>query len=380
MVERSFGFIRLSFSMAGLILAAQLVTATALAAAPSPQAGKADSALAVAAQGAPSPVTPVPDAGHGGQAMDAAGAEDATQAPQGRAEAALAADNACTECHDQSSKKLLYFVYQTRHGVKGDAATPSCQQCHGRSETHIKKTALPTDIVFNPASKHLSAPEVRNAACLACHAASAQRANWSGSLHESEGVSCTGCHNIHAPEQKVLNRASQALVCFQCHKDQRAQVNRISAHPLVTRGLATGVKMVCSDCHNPHGSTGPNLLVKSTVNETCFTCHAEKRGPYLWEHEPVVESCTICHTPHGSANTPLLKARTPWICQDCHSGDHANQVQSGANLRDGEDTTINDLQMPGARAPRQQFGGRNCLNCHALVHGSNHPAGAKLSR
>jgi hypothetical protein len=24
--------------------------------------------------------------------------------------------------------------------------------------------------------------------------------------------------------------------------------------------------------------------------------------------------------------------------------------------------------------------GRNCLNCHALVHGSNHPAGAKFSR
>lgn len=308
-------------------------------------------------------------------------AHEPTTGAQARpASVALDKDAVCTECHDQSSKKRIYFIYQTKHGVKADAATPACQDCHGKSEVHIKDVGKPTDVAYGARSKNLSAPDARNGMCLTCHAANASRAQWPGSQHQREGLACTSCHNIHAPEQKVLNKATQAEVCFTCHKEQRAQVHRISAHPLAVGGLSKTVKMSCSDCHNPHGSTGPNLLVKNSVNQTCFSCHTEKRGPFLWEHGPVSDNCTLCHTPHGSANTPLLKARTPWLCQDCHSGDHANQVNSGANLGGGPVTTINGTQAPGARAPRAQMAGRNCLSCHSLIHGSNHPAGAKFSR
>ncbi len=314
-----------------------------------------------------------------GGLMLAAGTAAAGQATT-PASVALEKDAVCTECHDHTAKQKIYFIYQTRHGVKADAQAPACIDCHGRSEIHVKDAGKPTDFVFNPKSKNLSTADDRNSRCLSCHANSTQRANWGGSQHESQGLACTACHNIHAPEQQVMNRATQANVCFSCHKDQRAQVNRLSAHPLTSRGLTTAVKMTCSDCHNPHGSTGPNLLAQKTVNETCYSCHTEKRGPFLWEHEAVVDTCTNCHTPHGSANAPLLKTRTPWLCQDCHSGDHANQVQSGANLATGSVTTVNGLQAAAARAPRQQFNGRNCLSCHPLVHGSNHPAGAKFLR
>jgi DmsE family decaheme c-type cytochrome len=138
--------------------------------------------------------------------------------------------------------------------------------------------------------------------------------------------------------------------------------------------------MACSDCHNPHGSLGPKLMVKNSVNETCYTCHADRRGPFLWEHSPVTEDCTICHTPHGSNNTPLLKARTPWLCQECHTSDHSGPVNSGANLPTGDSTTVGGLLPFGNQAPRSQTNGRNCLSCHPLVHGSNHPAGARFSK
>ncbi|MEO8678410.1 MAG: DmsE family decaheme c-type cytochrome [Vicinamibacterales bacterium] len=309
----------------------------------------------------------------------AAPAQQATT-PQGNlVQAALDKDNVCTECHDPSSPKHTLTIYQTRHGVKGDATAPSCQSCHGDSTVHIKDTKKPTDVVFSEKSPNLSAAEARNTACLTCHDAKA-RTNWPGSQHESRGVACNSCHNIHAPDQKVLSKTTQAEVCFTCHKTQRAQVHRISAHPLASKSLATAPKMSCSDCHNPHGSTGPHLMAKASVNDTCFACHAEKRGPFLWEHAPVSEDCSLCHTPHGSANAPLLKVRQPVLCQDCHSGDHANQVGSGANLTTGKVTTINGTQQPGARAPRQQLGARACISCHPLVHGSNHPAGAKFSR
>ncbi len=309
-------------------------------------------------------------------------ASAAAGAPQASApQAALEKDAVCRACHGESWVTPLLTVYQTRHGNKADARTPGCQDCHGRSDAHAKDPGASPDVVFGAKSKHLSTADARSASCLGCHESKVlPRTNWTGSQHQTRGVACTDCHNIHAPDQKVLNKATQAEVCFTCHKAQRAQTRRISTHPLAVGPLNGPPKMACSDCHNPHGSTGPSLLVKNTVNETCYTCHPERRGPFLWEHSPVVDSCTNCHTPHGSANAPLLKTRVPWLCQECHSGDHANQVNSGANLAGGGVTTINGLQQPGAAAPRAQLAARACLNCHVLIHGSNHPAGAKFQR
>jgi DmsE family decaheme c-type cytochrome len=282
------------------------------------------------------------------------------------------------QCHD---KEPIKFILETPHAVKGDPRTPfaqhQCETCHGPSPEHVSESGKPVTVVFK--GPKVSPVTERNAKCLSCHQAGL-RTNWTGSEHESRGVACTDCHNIHAPDQRVLHKATQADVCFACHKAQRAQTRRISTHPLAVTSLATSTNMACSDCHNPHGSTGPKLLVRNSVNETCFTCHAEKRGPFLWEHAPVSDDCTTCHTPHGSSNAPLLKTRTPWLCQECHSGDHAAQVNSGANLAAGHLTTVNGLQQPGAATPRVQTSGRACLNCHVLIHGSNHPAGAKFQR
>jgi len=294
--------------------------------------------------------------------------------------AALAKDATCTTCHDASTGHMA-AVYQSRHGNKADSRTPGCQSCHGQSDAHLKDPSEAPNVVFDVKSKHRSPAAERNTACLTCHGKNVlPRNNWAGSQHESQGISCTDCHSSSTPDQKVQSKATQAEVCYRCHKTQRAEIRHISAHPLATTGTGAPPKMACSDCHNPHGSTGPTLLIKKSVNETCYTCHAEKRGPFLWEHAPVVDSCTNCHTPHGSANAPLLKARTPWLCQECHSGDHGNQVNSGANLAGGNVTTSNGIQQPAAAAPRAQMNARACLNCHVLVHGSNHPAGSKFQR
>jgi DmsE family decaheme c-type cytochrome len=209
---------------------------------------------------------------------------------------------------------------------------------------------------------------------MACHNDSSKHTHWEGSQHESRDVACTSCHSLHVKSDPVLKKSTQAAVCFTCHKTERAQTHRISTHPL------DAGKMSCSDCHNPHGSTGPKMLVKNSINETCYTCHAEKRGPFLWEHGPVADDCSNCHTPHGSTNAPLLKARAPWLCQECHSGDHGAQVNSGANLLNGNVSTVNGLQAAGNASARAQMGARACLNCHVLVHGSNNPAGAKFLR
>jgi DmsE family decaheme c-type cytochrome len=103
----------------------------------------------------------------------------------------------------------------------------------------------------------------------------------------------------------------------------------------------------------------PGLLVKSTLNDTCYTCHAEKRGPFVWEHEPTRESCANCHTPHGSNQRNLLNSRDPFLCLGCHSyGGHVN--------------------LPRYNRVGSSYGG--CTSCHITTHGSNHPSGAKFTR
>ncbi len=263
------------------------------------------------------------------------------------------------KCHNTAPAIL---ILQTPHAVKADARTPfaqhQCETCHGASPEHVAVSSNPVGGgLQGPEDSHRSPSATRCASPVTSRACAT---HWTGSQHETRGVACNDCHNIHATEQKVLNKATQAEVCFTCHKEQRAQTRRISTHPLAVTGLASTAKMACSDCHNPHGSTGPTLLVKNSVNETCYTCHAEKRGPFLWEHAPVVDNCINCHTPHGSTNAPLLKTRAPWLCQECHSGDHGNQVNSGANLAGGNVTTINGAPAAGRGRPASSDG-RPCL-------------------
>ena len=275
-----------------------------------------------------------------------------------------AGDQVCTRCHDASEKKPILSVYRTRHGV---AAQPGCQACHGSSRAHVLHEGPPAErppVEYGYSGPNKSSAEVQTRNCLNCHAAG-KRSHWPGSAHASSDVTCAACHQIHQPDDKVLNKATQREVCFTCHQAQRAQTHYLSTHPIAAGRIA------CSSCHNPHGSTGPKLLIKNTVNETCYECHADKRGPFLWEHPPASDDCTNCHTPHGSNIAPLLKVRAPWLCQGCHAGSlHTTPAFSGRALP----------PAGNGNAPSPQMLLRACLNCHSAIHGSNHPSGARFTR
>ena len=296
---------------------------------------------------------------------------------------ALSKDAVCTKCHDSSEVKPVLSIYQTKHGVKGDPRTPTCQGCHGASDAHVKNTGgkatrnMP-DVVFGAKRGSSGAyppneAKAQNTACLSCHNKDSKRTHWDGGAHNVNDVACTSCHTLHTAHDKVRDKKTQPEVCFTCHKDQRAQSKKISHH-----AIGEG-KVACSDCHNPHGSAGSKLLKKNTVNETCFTCHAEKRGPFLWEHQPVTEDCTTCHTPHGSNITPLLKSRAPFMCQECHDGPHVSPTPVAGNAA-GKQGGQTQVGTTATGLPSENNTGRACMNCHSMVHGSNHPAGALLHR
>ena len=294
--------------------------------------------------------------------------QDSTASFAAGAEYAPGGEAACVECHDETEEYPVLSIFKTRHGVKADARTPlasghACQSCHGPSAEHVKdELALPA-VSFS--DKYPTAPQ--NEACMGCHRGGL-RMNWTGSPHESQNLACASCHTIHTQDDPVLvsnlnptewhQQGAQAEVCFGCHKNQRAQAQRFSSHP-IREG-----QVRCSDCHNTHGSPGSSNLIKPTINEVCYTCHAEKRGPFLWEHAPAREDCTTCHTPHGSNHRPLLKTRMTSLCQQCHAASfHPSTSYDGSDVPTGN-----------------RFVSRACLACHPEVHGSNHPSGVRWSR
>ncbi|MBF0179771.1 MAG: DmsE family decaheme c-type cytochrome [Magnetococcales bacterium] len=296
-------------------------------------------------------------------------------AEEPRKDAVLRGDAECTFCHDEEDSTSLLSIGRTRHGTLADSRTPTCVGCHGPSKAHMKEKLPGSEKRPTPDITHgrrapalrpdaridedfanfkgTSSPaEVINKACLACHQGE-KLMFWSGSAHSSRNVACTNCHEIHTDHDRAQDKLSQPKVCFGCHKSQRSMFNRPSHHP-VPEG-----KMTCSNCHNPHGSAGHKSLRWDTVNETCYQCHMEKRGPFVHSHPPVSENCLNCHNPHGTTVPALLSHRPPYLCQSCHSDtSHRGQVAGLPNGRTVNAAVIGSLA-------------RGCLKCHTNIHGGN---------
>jgi DmsE family decaheme c-type cytochrome len=265
----------------------------------------------------------------------------------------------CLDCHSKGADSAAHSINSTIHGSLNGGGSAACTACHGASKEHDRrgKKAQP-DISFGP--KWPSDPEVRSASCQGCHE-NGDQLLWTGSNHQQENLSCDSCHNSHQPRDLALNKAGSDAVCLDCHTRVRSELHLPSRHP-----IAEG-KTACTDCHNPHGGAGHADLREVTLNDNCFSCHQDKRGPFLWEHEPVAEDCALCHKPHGSVNNDLLTTRGPALCQQCHAAaSHPSQPYGSQGL-------------PGGGS-NQNLLGKNCLNCHSQIHGSNHPSGARLTR
>jgi DmsE family decaheme c-type cytochrome len=265
-------------------------------------------------------------------------------------------ETTCLTCHEDQK------YAGTAHGLKTNnrtpAATHGCESCHGPGKAHVDAGGDPANII-RPAA--LTKQE-SSALCATCHT-SRTHALWAGSQHDQRNVGCITCHSVHAAKGATLLKAkSEQETCATCHRTVVNKTNRFHHMPVREGGLT------CTSCHNVHGSTNVRLLkVGTTIDESCSSCHADKRGPYLWEHAPVSESCITCHDPHGSNNDRMLVSKQPFLCQRCHvTSRHPPTVYDGFLLNNSSNAN--------------KVYGRSCTVCHQLVHGSNAPSGKALLR
>ncbi len=263
----------------------------------------------------------------------------------------------CRACHEAQFKKLEPTLHGKLLGTKlsrTELQQRGCEACHGPGSRHLEDQQNPAYQIRFGKKSGVAATD-QNAVCLQCHQRGKQM-YWPGSPHEARDVTCVTCHSVHAPqsEKGQLRKASQPDVCIECHQVRVRQFTRSSHMP-----LREG-KLTCSSCHNPHGTVTERLIPEISINASCLRCHADKRGPFLWEHAPVIESCLNCHLPHSSNNAPLLRIKQPRLCQQCHiESRHPTQ--------------------PYGQNDRKVFS-RSCVNCHLNIHGSNHPSGGFFIR
>ena len=272
------------------------------------------------------------------------------QAPEKKAPAEQSA--LCSDCHEDQAKAFPANPH-ARIPEKWKAKTGSpnalCESCHGDGSKHIEASG---DKSLIRGFHGRAGAEY----CVTCHTSDKTHASYRGGIHAStEAVNCLSCHSVHAstPKAPHLLTKTPSDLCATCHPAQSASFrNKPFAHRLGRGG------MECTTCHDPHGRPLDKGLRLTRVGEMpCLNCHAEKRGPFVFEHvNGVVGTCTTCHEAHGSSNNKrLVRSRVLQLCLECHS------TLTTATLA-SQPPAIHDISLP-----RWQ----NCTTCHVAVHGSN---------
>jgi DmsE family decaheme c-type cytochrome len=267
----------------------------------------------------------------------------------------------------------------------GAMAPQTCYRCHGDMQV-FQQIAGPHQICgpngFNCTTCHDPHGQVleytRKDLCLQCHSQHAPTMAWHSSTHNLNGVCCTDCHNPHpracVPQvvdiyhgngpsavrpKRLAMAVDEPYTCYKCHPKIYG-LNALPSHHPIKEG-----KMVCSDCHDPHGQTTDNLK-EATVNLVCYKCHADKQGPFAFEHPPVRENCGICHNPHGAVANNLLKQPATFLCLRCHAGHNGGPEHPGT----AGGTNINMASNPNPTLLHAGFYS-DCTQCHQQIHGTN---------
>jgi DmsE family decaheme c-type cytochrome len=244
----------------------------------------------------------------------------------------------CAACHED---------YVTSLAGKPHAAPPgwtvetSCGACHGDPTAHVEAAGEAPIMSFGAGTALLD----RIDACGACHGDTHPR--FLSSPHARAGLDCASCHTIHGelapgaagrvmlplPERGSAGRIDGVSAsCAECHADVAHDFELNERHRL-QEGILT-----CTSCHDPHAPATRTVL-GGFNQEACIDCHTDKGGPFVFEHGSVkVEGCVACHTPHGSVNRHLLTFQaTAELCYSCHAVVPGFHV-AGSPVRFGLDT------------------------------------------
>lgn len=270
------------------------------------------------------------------------------------------------ECHNSYAKKR--YVHQP-------VALGVCKFCHK---------------LVNPKEHSFKLFRTRKELCGSCHQEQTRDLNTIPSvaqlkekaqqigkgryLHKPlEEGKCIDCHNPHGSDYKfLLTAATMEELCRKCHEKKEVFKN---PHEPFAEGK-------CNLCHESHSSNYKSLLMNEP-RKLCFSCHEDTKAEldrFKYIHPPVLDrGCRVCHQPHGSDYFGLLIKEYPRefyapfdisiydLCFSCHRADNVlvKETENLTDFRNGK----NNLHYLHVNDPEK---GRTCRACHA-THASNEP-------
>lgn len=306
--------------------------------------------------------------------------------------------DACAMCHrahtaagdgwyrEQGSFEITRTALLVSGGSAGEADTGLCFACHG-----IEALGSGTDIQtpFSSASSHKIAPD--------------------DSVWGPTPKQCSDCHDSHGLERQGDGTPYAALLrvrdladtqffegdeyCAACHVGRPADrwdglaVWQQTPHAASIDPPVSGTGIVCSACHDPHGSNNPPSVTEQLVPPSapgtvtvpandrrfCYGCHAGSQATYAgmavyatgghassaatiavpgeWPDDDAnrrVGECQVCHAPMGRSDgatgviPKLAEKQGRALCEMCHTA--ASTIA----------TDTASLAYPPARAPDKE--------------------------
>ena len=245
-----------------------------------------------------------------------------TTAPSSPQTAPASTTEDCLSCHAdlEPGFRADRHARLDTDGLASEAgAESSCVACHGDSPEHVDTDGEAPIFAFGPDDPTIE----RSERCLTCHAN--EHPSFQASPHGRAGIDCASCHPSHSGPEAVLTGDLSPRVgpsplvgrdsesCVGCHAGVMTEFTFTEHHR-----LEEGV-MSCTSCHDPH-APDQRMMLGGFKQQECIGCHQDKGGPYVFEHGSLtVEGCTACHSPHGSPSRHMLKFQpVAELCYGCH--------------------------------------------------------------
>ena len=167
---------------------------------------------------------------------------------------------------------------------------------------------------------------------------------------------CSICHSSGDAQNPGPIKMAVNELCLGCHEDYKDVLARKYGH--------AAVKESCVNCHNPHNSKQPKLLIEEKTGKLCFGCHKEIEALTQGnvKHDALAGGCTKCHNPHGANVEHLLIQLPMQLCLQCHSSD---------NVLDHDGKKLTNMKKLLADNPKHHgpVAAEDCSACHN-PHGS----------
>lgn len=245
-------------------------------------------------------------------------------------------DRDCTVCHEGRTKAVSLNV-----SCASACHSPSTSEARESNRGHVSVVALSANT------------------CTSCHSSMISPSPQFAHFPVATGL-CDTCHDasprhVAGLETTGVTTKSADNSCYQCHFRKDDQPN---VHPALKMGNSS-----CTHCHNPHGSNNRYFVREIRNRDLCSKCHTTHTGVSVHGAEMMGKDCLNCHVPHSTTTPKLLIQSSDDLCYSCHNREIATRFASPPRI-------IPNIWLKMKGLPFRHRGTqKGCATCH-LPHSS----------